>query len=140
MTVNVTRLDVRAPGFMPESFPIEPTGEDLDVGVITVQPRLFGGIGLGLRVEEGQVGVMGVYDGTPAARAGLSRGDSILEIDGERVDGLALEEVVGRIRGTEGSDVSLLVRRPGEPEPFVVELTREVIDHQRLEREQRRRE
>ena len=142
VTVDVTSLDVRAPGYQADSFPITPTGEDLDVGTLTLEPRVFGGIGLGLRVEEGAVQVVGVYDGTPASHAGLATGDTILEVDGERIDGLTLEDVVGKIRGTEGSEVRMRVARPGEPEPFIVDLTRETIEPEKLERdrrEQRRR-
>lgn len=135
LTLDVTRLDVRAPGYVPDFFPIEPTGEDLDVGNLSIEPRVFGGVGLGLRVSDGAVHVMGVYDGTPAARAGLQPGDTILEVDGDRIDGLELEDVVGKIRGSEGSSVRLRVTREGEPEPFVVDLTRETIEPEKLERD-----
>lgn len=139
LTLDVTELDVRAPGFRADDFPIAPTGEDIDVGTLTLEPRIFGGVGLGLRVADGVVHVTGTYDGTPAARAGLAEGDSILEVDGERVDGLSLEDVVGKIRGSEGSEVRLRVARPGEPEPFVVDLTRETIEPDKLDREGRGR-
>jgi len=137
LTLDVTELDVRAPGFRAEDFPLTPTGDDIDVGTLTLEPRVFGGVGLGLRVADGGVHVTGAYDGTPAARAGLAEGDTILEIDGERVDGLSLEDVVGKIRGSEGSEVRLRVARPGEAEPFVVDLTRETIDPDKLDRPRR---
>ncbi|WP_347240168.1 S41 family peptidase [Thermus sp.] len=77
--------------------------------------------GTGAKIE-------GVMKGLPAQRAGLRTGDVILEVDGEDVTSLPLQEVVARIRGREGTKVTLKVRREGVPAPLVFELVRERVE------------
>lgn len=50
-----------------------------------------------------------------AEQAGLAAGDRILRIDGELVEGLTQAQVVARLRGEDGSYVTLEVQRSGEP-------------------------
>ncbi|MBI2897724.1 MAG: carboxypeptidase regulatory-like domain-containing protein [Deltaproteobacteria bacterium] len=135
LPLDVAELEIRAPGHRAETVALAPTGQDLDLGEIALEPRVFGGVGMTLSVRDGRVKVLGLFQETPASRAGLQSGDLILEVDGERVDGLDLDDVVGRIRGTEGSGVRMLVQREGEAEPFQIDVTRETIDTDRLERE-----
>ena len=66
--------------------------------------------------------------GLPAQRAGLRAGDVILEVDGEDVTKLPLLDIVAKIRGREGTKVTLKVRREGVPAPLVFELVRERVE------------
>jgi len=77
--------------------------------------------GTGARIE-------GVMKGLPAQRAGLRAGDVILEVDGEDVTQLPLLDIVAKIRGREGTKVTLKVRREGVPAPLVFELVRERVE------------
>ncbi|WP_024119473.1 S41 family peptidase [Thermus thermophilus] len=77
--------------------------------------------GTGARIE-------GVMKGLPAQRAGLRAGDVILEVDGEDVTKLPLPDIVAKIRGREGTKVTLKVRREGVPAPLVFELVRERVE------------
>ena len=77
--------------------------------------------GTGARIE-------GVMKGLPAQRAGLRAGDVILEVDGEDVTKLTLLDIVAKIRGREGTKVTLKVRREGVPAPLVFELVRERVE------------
>jgi carboxyl-terminal processing protease len=77
--------------------------------------------GTGAKIE-------GVMKGLPAQRAGMRAGDVILEVDGEDVTALPLQEVVARIRGREGTKVTIKVRREGVPAPLVFELIREKVE------------
>jgi carboxyl-terminal processing protease len=65
------------------------------------------------------------FDGSPAEAAGLQGGDAILAVDGESVNGSTIDEQVTRVRGPEGTDVTLTVRR-GEDE-FDLTITRAQI-------------
>ncbi len=71
----------------------------------------FGGIGVRIRLIEDGVLVLSVMEETPALSAGLKQDDVIVAIDGESVEGLSQREVVNRLRGRIGSQVSLLIER-----------------------------
>lgn len=87
----------------------------------------FGGIGVVLGFPEpGRSEIMSVMEGTPGETAGLQEKDEILSIDGTPVSELQPEEIAGRVRGEEGSQVVLTIRRPGQ-EDFDVAITRGVI-------------
>jgi carboxyl-terminal processing protease len=84
----------------------------------------YSGIGLEVAARDGRIAVVTPIDGSPAARAGLRRGDILLEIDGRTVAGGSLAEIIERMRGFAGSTVRLTVERSGEPEPLRFELQR----------------
>lgn len=87
----------------------------------------FGGIGVVLGFPEpGRSEIMSVMEGTPGEAAGLQEKDEIIRIDGDAVSDLQPEELAGRVRGEEGSQVVLTIRRPGQ-EDFDVAITRGVI-------------
>ena len=66
--------------------------------------------------------------GTPAYRAGLLAGDWIVEINGHSTEGLLPDEAIERLKGKEGSQVTLTVVHAGRPkERLKVTLTRERI-------------
>ncbi len=83
----------------------------------------FGGLGIEVTMENGLVKVVSPIDDTPAARAGLRPNDLIIQLDGEQVMGLTLQEAVERMRGPLNSQIKLTIRR-GNQEPFEVTLTR----------------
>ncbi|MBC7104553.1 MAG: PDZ domain-containing protein, partial [Firmicutes bacterium] len=58
-------------------------------------------VGVGMRLEPGDgYPVVGeVFPDSPARRAGIRPGDIIVQVDGQDVGGLAVGEVVTRIRG-----------------------------------------
>ncbi len=57
----------------------------------------------------------------------LLAGDVILEIDGQSTEGFTLEEATKRLKGEEGTQVTLTVVHPGRPGKETVTLTREII-------------
>ena len=63
----------------------------------------------------------------PAFKAGLKRGDIILQIDGTDTENKTLPECTKLIRGPEGSKVKLQVQRKGEKEPLSFDVMREKI-------------
>jgi C-terminal peptidase prc len=85
----------------------------------------YGGIGARLRGASSVV--LEVFADSPADRAGLKIGDKIMLVDGQTTDGVAMEGVVGRIRGPLGSSVELTVQRQGAPTPFKVSVERAEI-------------
>lgn len=92
-------------------------------------------VGVGIQVEsrDDQVVVVAPIDGSPAQQAGIRAGDILVNVDGEPLTGLSLDEVVQRVRGPEGSVVSLLFERPGQETPIAVQLQRTKIQLRSVE-------
>lgn len=98
--------------------------EDLAELKIGTEGRL---VGIGVMIERvaDVVVVRGVLPDSPAQKAGLDAGDRILGIDGERLKGKSLRDVVDAIRGDEGSTLDLFVQR--DTEEWTATLTRHSI-------------
>jgi hypothetical protein len=96
---------------------------ELELSVPTFEPA-----GLGVRVRPGAEGieVTRVFDGTPAADAGLERGDVITTIDGAPVDGLGRDEFLELGLGPEGTTVEL-EGFDADGEPFDAVVRRAII-------------
>ena len=69
------------------------------------------GVGVVIKIIEEVVFVMQVLPNGPGARAGLLAGDRILAVNGERLRGKTLLQIVKLIRGPTGSKVSLFIQR-----------------------------
>ncbi len=87
----------------------------------------FGGIGVVMSfAEPGHCKIMSVMENTPGQEAGLQAGDEVIAVEGTPVSELQPEEVVGKIRGVEGTQVVITIRRQGEADKDYT-LTRSVI-------------
>ena len=69
------------------------------------------GVGVVIKIIEEVVFVMQALPNGPGARAGIQAGDRILAVDGERLRGMSLLQIVKLIRGPTGSMVSLFIQR-----------------------------
>ena len=73
-------------------------------------------VGLGLTLaedESGYIRIAEIMDESPVEEAGLRVGDIIILIDGVDVHNAGFTESVEAMRGTEGSEINLTVRRGG---------------------------
>jgi carboxyl-terminal processing protease len=87
----------------------------------------FGGLGIEVTMENGIVKVISPIDDTPASKAGILANDLIVEIDGQQVQGLTLEQAVDKMRGKVNTPITLTLLREGKAEPFEVKLIRDLI-------------
>lgn len=71
--------------------------------------------------------VLGVRQGSPAARAGLRTGDFIRGIDGKPTREISAFTGTRLLRGAPGSKVQLTVIRGNAAEPHVIDLVRETV-------------
>ena len=72
--------------------------------------------------------ISGVMESSPAEEVGLCIDDIIYEVDGVSTQGMALEEVVGLIKGPEGTTVHLTLIRTGQADDVEVDVTRAQIE------------
>lgn len=87
----------------------------------------FSGIGAELGVDDQEnILIVAPLSGFPAEKAGLRPKDIILSVDGTTTAGLSITEVVSRIRGPVGTEVTLEILR-GESERKEVSIVREDI-------------
>ncbi|HEX9851897.1 MAG TPA: S41 family peptidase [Woeseiaceae bacterium] len=87
----------------------------------------YSGIGLEVSTVNGEILIVSPIDGTPAQRAGILAGDVIAAIDGTTVADEGLQQTIARMRGREGSLVTITVLRGEEEEVHVFSLRRENI-------------
>lgn len=72
--------------------------------------------------------ISGVIAGTPAEAANLREGDLIYKVDGVSTEGMELTEVVGMIKGEEGTTVHLTLIRDGESDYIEVDIERKKVE------------
>ena len=87
----------------------------------------YEGLGLEVTTADGALRVIAPIDDTPAARAGIKPGDTILRIDNVPVQADNLSDAVDMLRGPPGSEVTLSILRLGANVPQDVKLKRETI-------------
>lgn len=87
----------------------------------------FGGLGIEVTMEDGVVKVVTPLVDTPAFKAGIKSGDYIIKLGAQSVQGLSLKEAVEKMRGKQGSPLTLTVLRKGESKPLLFTLLREKI-------------
>jgi carboxyl-terminal processing protease len=88
----------------------------------------FSGIGAEVTMDEGRVTVIAPIKGSPAERAGVHAKDVILSVNGEKLEGLKLNEAVMKIRGPKGTQAKLDILRPGSVEAIQIIVVRDDID------------
>lgn len=87
----------------------------------------FEGIGAEVEEKNGNVVIVAPIDGSPAQKAGLHAGEAILKVDGNDVSDLPLEQVVSKILGPAGTQVSLTLLDPKTGKTSDITLTRASI-------------
>jgi len=72
----------------------------------------FSGIGLSVTGIDGGLRVVRVFKGSPADRAGIEAGETIVSVDGHAIAGLDSNASTALIKGPEGTEVTVGVRSP----------------------------
>ncbi len=111
-----------ADGLDPSSAYLLPEEKDaIEAGT----PLPAAGVGLVI-TRQFYLRIVGVEDGSPAAKAGLRTGDYIRMIDSKPTRDMSSVTGTRLLRGTAGSSVTLLVLRGNAADPHEVKLTRVV--------------
>ncbi len=86
------------------------------------------GIGALVGTENDVPTIEGVFPNSPAAEANLREGDQIVAVDGTPTAGMAVDEVTAKVRGPEGTSVTLTIRRQDSTVERRVTLTRRSVE------------
>ncbi len=91
------------------------------------QNASFYGIGVSILRHRDGVYVQAVFEGSPAARAGLRWGDRIVEIDRQDAREWTTQQVSKSVRGERGGRVNIKVERASTPAPQYFTLVRDAV-------------
>src|SRR5229473_1035192 len=89
----------------------------------------FGGLGFVISMIDDRLTVRKVLKSTPAWRAGIKKGDVITQIDADSTVSMELQEAVDRMRGKQGTRVSIIVQHKGQ-DPRKLELVRAIVTYE----------
>jgi carboxyl-terminal processing protease len=91
------------------------------------QEGRYYGLGISINVIDGGITVMNLFEGSPAYRKGIRRGDVIARIAGKDATGITSDEAVKQLRGPKGSTVDVSIRRRGYDVMIDLEVERDEI-------------
>ncbi len=93
----------------------------------------YAGVGIRLVNDNGSIVAAEVFEGSPAAKAGVAANDVISYVDNEPVSGLTPQQVTEKIRGPTNTRVVLKVLRKGQNDPVELPITREIVKMKSVE-------
>ncbi len=79
----------------------------------------YGGVGISVAGQD----IVAVYEGSPAAAAGIQPGDRLVAVEGESISGMSTEELRERISGQIGEVRNLTLYRPSDDSTYDVAVT-----------------
>ena len=91
------------------------------------QEGRYYGLGISINVIDGNITVMSLFEGSPAYRKGIRRGDVIARIAGEDAKDMTSDEAVRLLRGPKGSAIAISIRRMGYDELIDLMVERDEI-------------
>jgi carboxyl-terminal processing protease len=77
------------------------------------QEGKYYGLGITIQVIDGDITVMALFEGSPAYKKGLRRGDIIARIEGQDAKGWTSEKAVRHLKGPKGTWVNISIKRQG---------------------------
>jgi carboxyl-terminal processing protease len=85
------------------------------------------GIGVTIIQVDGDITALNVFEGSPAYKRGIRKGDVMSKIAGENAKGWTTEQAMLKLRGARGTAVQIEIKRRGYEAPIPVELTRDQV-------------
>jgi carboxyl-terminal processing protease len=92
------------------------------------QEGRYYGIGLSIQTIDGDVTVMSLFEGSPAYRAGIRRGDVIAMVKGESAKGWTTEQTAKQLKGPKGTKVNIGIKRPGYDQLIDMDVERDEVN------------
>jgi len=85
------------------------------------------GVGMQVGPRAGKTMVMWPFESSPAYRAGLRPGDTIVQVNDKKTDGLNTTEIAELLKGPRGTKVQVTVSREGNAKPISYDIVRDAI-------------
>ncbi|OFW26468.1 MAG: hypothetical protein A3G21_24015 [Acidobacteria bacterium RIFCSPLOWO2_12_FULL_66_21] len=92
------------------------------------QEGRYYGLGITIQVIDGDITVMSIFEGSPAYKKGLRRGDVIARIEGVDTKGWLSDQAVKKLKGPKGTTVNISIRRPGYEGLIDMEVVRDEVN------------
>jgi carboxyl-terminal processing protease len=92
------------------------------------QEGRYYGLGISIQVIDGDITVMSLFEGSPAYRSGIRRGDVIARIKGEDTKNWTSDQAVKQLKGPKGTTVQIGIRRPGYNKLIDMEVERDEVN------------
>jgi carboxyl-terminal processing protease len=92
------------------------------------QEGRYYGLGITINVIDGDITVQSLFEGSPAYKQGIRRGDVIASIEGEDAKGWTSDQAVRKLRGPKGTTVKLGIKRIGYEQLIPLEVPRDEIN------------
>jgi carboxyl-terminal processing protease len=91
------------------------------------QEGRYYGIGVSIQAIDGDITAMLVFEGSPAYKKGIRRGDILARVGGEDAKGWTVDQAMHKLRGPKGTTVEVGVKRRGYDQPIPFQLTRDEV-------------
>jgi carboxyl-terminal processing protease len=85
------------------------------------------GLGIQIVVNDGDITVSSIFEGSPAYQKGLRSGDIIARIEGEDAKGWTSDQAVAKLRGARGTPVKISIKRYGYDQLIDMDVVRDEI-------------
>ena len=100
-----------------EEHQLEAAGKYVGIGALVTKDE-----------KTGAITVVKAYDGSPAKKAGIKKGDIIVRVEGKSVNGEELSNVVDKIKGQENTKVKVKILDPKAKQYKELTLVRKPVD------------
>jgi len=77
------------------------------------QQGSYYGLGVTIASIDGDITIQAIFEGSPAYKRGIRRGDVIARVEGEDMKGWTTEQAVRRLKGPKATTVNISIRRRG---------------------------
>lgn len=91
------------------------------------QEGRYYGLGITIQSLNGDITAASVFEGSPAFKKGIRRGDVIARIGSDDAKGWTTEQAMRTLRGPKGTVVQIGLRRRGYAEPIPLDVTRDEV-------------
>jgi carboxyl-terminal processing protease len=91
------------------------------------QEGRYYGLGITISTNDGYITAQSVFEGSPAYKKGIRRGDVIAKIAGQDTKGWSTADAQSKLRGPKGTNIQIEIKRFGYDQPIPLEVTRDEV-------------